>query len=199
MKRIKEWMIPMMVLFAACTGGTPVPKPRGFLRTDFPEKNYLTFDSSGFPYSFSYPDYAAVVPDRQSYRYEPFWVDVRMPAYNATLHLTYKPVRNNLSELLDDTYNFVYRHVIKADEIAETLFRNDEQKTHGFLYKIGGDVASAVQFYLTDSTRHFLRGSLYFMSTPNLDSLAPSIEFLTADIQHLMQTLKWKGRNNNKP
>ncbi|MDR2802426.1 MAG: gliding motility lipoprotein GldD [Prevotellaceae bacterium] len=192
MKRIKEWMIPMMFVFAACGGGAPVPKPHGYLRTDFPEKNYLLFDSLDYPYSFNYPDYAGIVPDRQSYRYEPYWINLRMPAYNATVHISYKRIRKNLPELLDDTYSFVYRHVIKADEIAETAFRNDEKKTYGFLYEIGGDVASSVQFYLTDSTRHFLRGSLYFMSAPNADSLAPSIAFLTADIQHLMQTLEWK-------
>ncbi|MDR3351230.1 MAG: gliding motility lipoprotein GldD [Prevotellaceae bacterium] len=193
MKRIKEWMLPMMVLFAACNGSAPVPKPRGYLRTDFPEKNYLAFDTPGFPYSFRYPDYATVEQDRRSYRFAPFWINLQMPAYNATLHLTYQPVRNNLPDLLEDTYKFVYRHVIKADEILETPFRNEAQKTHGFLYEIGGDVASSVQFYMTDSTRHFLRGSLYFMATPNVDSLSPAIVFLTADIRHLMQTLEWRN------
>ncbi|MDR0694236.1 MAG: gliding motility lipoprotein GldD [Prevotellaceae bacterium] len=192
MKRIREWMIPMVVLLAACNSSTPVPKPHGYLRTDFPDKNYRLFDSPDYPYSFGYPAYATIVPDRQSYRYEPYWINLRMPAFNATVHISYKRIRKNLPELLDDTYNFVYRHVIKADGITETPFRNDGQKTHGFLYEISGDVASSVQFYLTDSTRHFLRGSLYFMSTPNADSLAPSIAFLTADIQHLMQTMKWK-------
>jgi gliding motility-associated lipoprotein GldD len=191
MKQISVWII-LVVLFAACNSSAPLPKPRGYLRTDFPEKTYRLFDSAGYPYRFSYPDYAAIVPDKQSYRYEPYWVNLHMPACNATIHISYKRVRNNLPELLDDTYNFVYRHVIKADEITETLFRNDAQQAYGFLYEIGGDVASSMQFYVTDSTRHFLRGSLYFMSSPNIDSLAPSIAFLTADIQHLMQTLEWK-------
>lgn len=192
MKRISEWLIPVMVLLAACNGGVPVPKPHGYLRTDFPDKNYQLFDLPDYPYSFDYPAYATVVPDRQSYRYEPYWINLRMPAFNATLHISYKRIRKNLPELLDDTYNFVYRHVIKADGISERPFRNDDRKTYGFLYEIGGDVASSVQFYLTDSTRHFLRGSLYFMSAPNADSLSPSIDFLTADIRHLMQTVKWK-------
>ncbi|MDR2683595.1 MAG: gliding motility lipoprotein GldD [Dysgonamonadaceae bacterium] len=192
MKQISAWMILLAVLFAACHNSAPLPKPHGYLRTDFPEKKDRLFDSTGYPYRFSYPDYARMVPDKQSYRYEPYWVNLQMPAYNATIHISYKRVRNNLPELLDDTYTFVYRHVIKADEIVETPVRNEEQRSYGFLYEIGGDVASSVQFYVTDSIRHFLRGSLYFMSTPNMDSLAPSIAFLTADIQHLMQTLEWK-------
>ncbi|MDR1406387.1 MAG: gliding motility lipoprotein GldD [Prevotellaceae bacterium] len=192
MKRIDGWLAAAAILLAACNGTVPVPKPHGYLRIDFPEKNYRTFDSAGYPYRFGYPSCAAVVPDKQSYRYEPYWINLHFPACNATIHISYKRIRNNLPELLDDAYHFVYRHAIKADEIAETPFRNEMKKTYGFLYEISGDVASPVQFYVTDSTRHFLRGSLYFMSTPNSDSLAPSVAFITADMQHLMQTLEWK-------
>jgi gliding motility-associated lipoprotein GldD len=197
MKPIKGSLyIVAMGLFlwtAACSGSVPVPKPRGYLRTDFPEKIYRTFDSAGYPYRFDYPAYAAIVPDKQSYRYEPWWVNLKVPAYQATVYISYKRIQKNLPALLDDTYNFVYRHVIKANEITETPVLNHEKKVYGFLYEIGGDVASSVQFYVTDSTRHFLRGSLYFMVTPNSDSLTPSIAFLTADIQHLIQTLEWNN------
>jgi gliding motility-associated lipoprotein GldD len=192
MKRISGWLLPVAALLLACHPNVPVPKPRGYLRTEFPEKTYRPFDSTGYPYRFHYPTYAAAVPDRQSYRYEPYWLNLHIPTCNATVHLSYKRIRENLPDLLNDTYAFVYRHVIKADEITETPVRNEAKKTYGFLYEISGDVASSVQFYLTDSTRHFLRGSLYFMASPNADSLAPAIAFLTADIQHLMQTLEWK-------
>jgi gliding motility-associated lipoprotein GldD len=177
---------------AACSQTTPTPKPRGYLRTDFPEKQYQWFDSTGFPYRFAYPVYAHVVADRQSPRYEPYWVNVQMPRYRATIHLSYKRIKNNLPALLDDTHGFVYRHVIKADAISERPFERHDATVYGMLYELGGDVASSVQFYATDSTRHFLRGSLYFLVTPNADSLAPAIAFLTADIQYLMQTLEWK-------
>ncbi len=197
MKRIKKFyglfavigLLPLIIM--ACSNPF-VPKPRGYMRVDFPEKTYRPFDSTGYPYRFDYPAYARIVPDKQSYKYEPYWVNVKMPGYQATVHISYKQVRNNLPELLDDTYNFVYRHTIKAEEITERQLRDDAKKIYGLLYEIDGDVASSVQFYVTDSTRHFLRGSLYFMATPNVDSLAPSIAFLTEDIKHIIETLEWK-------
>ena len=176
----------------ACNGAPNVPKPRGYMRADFPEKQYQVFDAAGFPYRFEYPQYATIAVDTQSYNYEPFWINLQIPQHHATIHISYKKIQKNLSGLLDDTHNFVYRHVIKAEAISEMPYLNDEQKVYGMLYELDGNVASAVQFYTTDSTRNFLRGALYFSATPNADSLAPSIAFLTKDIQHLMETLEWK-------
>ncbi|MDR0729990.1 MAG: gliding motility lipoprotein GldD [Prevotellaceae bacterium] len=176
----------------ACGGGMGVPKPRGYIRIDFPEKEYRMFDSADYPYRLAYPTCGYVAPDTQSYRYEPYWVNIRMPRYNATIHISYKRVQKNMPALLDDTHNFVYRHVIKADAITETPFVHADAKVYGMLYEIGGNVASSVQFYATDSLRHFLRGSLYFFTPPNADSLAPSIAYLTQDIVYLMQTIEWK-------
>jgi gliding motility-associated lipoprotein GldD len=185
----------LLLLFAAaCSGGAVVPKPRGYLRTDFPEKTYQTFDSAGYPYRFEYPAYARIVPDTQSHRYEPYWINMQLPDYNATLHISYKHIQNNLTELLDDTHSFTYRHGIKAETISEMPFVHEAKNVFGLLYEVDGNVASAVQFYATDSVRHFLRGSLYFMATPNIDSLMPSIAFLTADVEHLMQTMEWSPR-----
>jgi gliding motility-associated lipoprotein GldD len=180
------------IFLCACSGKPLTPKPHGYLRVDFPEKQYRLFDTTGFPYRFACPTYARIVPDRQSHAREPYWINIQLPACNATLHISYKQIHNNLNELLNDTHNFVYRHVIKADAISERPFENETQKVSGFLYELGGEVASPVQFYATDSTKNFLRGSLYFMATPNADSLAPSITFLLSDIEHLMETLEWK-------
>jgi gliding motility-associated lipoprotein GldD len=162
------------------------------MRTDFPEKQYQLFNPAGYPYRFAYPADGRIVPDTTSYRHEPYWINLKMPHYNATVHISYKRVQGNLPELLDDTYSFVYRHVIKADAISTTLFENREKNVYGILYELDGDVASPVQFYATDSVRHFLRGSLYFFNTPNADSLAPYIAFLTRDIEYLMHTTEWK-------
>jgi len=85
----------------------------------------------------------------------------------------------------------VKNHITKADAINELVINNKEQRTYGILYDLKGNTASAVQFYITDSTRHYLRGSLYFESEPNADSLAPVIEFFREDIIHLIETLKW--------
>ncbi len=168
------------------------PKPHGYIRIDMPEKNFQKFDAPDYPYTFEYPAFGQIVPDTASRGWEPYWINIQFPEYKATLHISYKKVNKNLAEILDDTYSFVYRHVIKADAIIENPFVNRENKTYGMLYEIGGPAASTVQFYLTDSTANFLRGALYFNVTPNRDSLNPYIDYFTEDIQYLMQTLTWK-------
>jgi hypothetical protein len=47
-------------------------------------------------------------------------------------------------------------------------------------------------FTVTDSTRHYLRGALYFNSEPRLDSIQPVLTFLKKDVDVLIKTLKWK-------
>ncbi len=181
----------LFIVLATACGNPPAPKPEGLLRVDLPERNYRTFDSTGYPYRFQCPGYANITADTQDLHYERYWINLKLPA-DATLHISYKRVNNNLPELLDDTHNFVYRHVIKADAITETPFAHPSKKVYGLLYEIGGDAASSVQFYATDSTRHFLRGALYFQRTPDHDFLAPIISYYTTDIIQLIETLEWK-------
>ncbi|MCL2097985.1 MAG: gliding motility lipoprotein GldD [Bacteroidales bacterium] len=184
--------ILFFVLLSACNNSS-TPRPNGYMRIDLPEKAYRLFDSTGYPYRFECPAYAQIIPDTESYNYEPFWINMKLPA-KATLHLSYKKVNNNLTAMLDDTDNFVYRHVVKADAIIESTFQIKDRKVFGIIYEIGGNAASSVQFYATDSSRHFLRGALYFNETPNHEFLAPMIKYYTADIFHLLETLVWKQK-----
>jgi gliding motility-associated lipoprotein GldD len=186
---VKSWCVLLFGTLASC-GSPPLPKPEGYLRIDFPEKAYRVFDSVPYPYRFECPVYASLTPDNDSHSGEPYWLNMKLPL-NATVHISYKRVNNNLSDLIDDTYKFAYRHVIKADAISETLIRDDGH-VQAMLYEIEGDAASSVQFYATDSVRHFIRGALYFMETPNYAYLLPAITYYTADITHLIETLQWK-------
>jgi gliding motility-associated lipoprotein GldD len=86
----------------------------------------------------------------------------------------------------------VKNHITKADAINEQLINDVGNRIFGILYDLKGNTASAVQFYVTDSVKHYLRGSLYFESEPNADSLAPVIDFFREDVIHLIETLKWK-------
>ncbi|GHU95502.1 gliding motility lipoprotein GldD [Bacteroidia bacterium] len=176
----------------ACTPTVSV-KPRGYYRIDLPaEKNYTPFAPQKYPYSFEIDAAAQIVPD-SSPDAEPFWVDVVYPQYNAKIHISYKNLQHNsLARLVEDVHYMVYKHTVKADEITEQAFENEARSTLGFLYDIGGDAASNLQFYLTDERRHFLRGALYFDVHPNRDSLQPVILYITQDIQHLMETLQWQ-------
>jgi gliding motility-associated lipoprotein GldD len=188
---MKFRLLYFLLLSMAACGNPPAPRPEGYLRIDLPEKHYRLFDSVAFPYRFECPVYARVTPDVASHNHEPYWLNIALPE-KATLHFSYKKVKNNLPELLDDAHKFVYRHVIKAGAITETPIYHREKKTYGMLYEISGEAASSVQFYATDSVRHFVRGALYFMETPNYAYLAPMISYYTLDIEHLIETLQWK-------
>ncbi|MBP1674669.1 MAG: gldD, partial [Bacteroidetes bacterium] len=85
-------------------------------------------------------------------------------------------------------------HINKADAINELVINDKESNVFGILYDLKGNTATSVQFYVTDSTNHYLRGSLYFESEPNADSLAPVIDFFREDIIHIIETLKWKEK-----
>ena len=106
----------------------------------------------------------------------------------------YKDINNNFDGLMDQSYKMnVKNHISKADAIKEQVISNQENKVFGILYDLKGNTASAVQFYVTDSVKHYLRGSLYFAAEPDADSLEPVINFFRGDIVHLIETLKWKN------
>ena len=174
------------VFFLSGCGDTPMPKPRGYFRIDLPERNYRAFDTT-FPYTFEYPVYARITPD-VSAKDEPYWINIDYPQFKGRIHLSYKNVNGNLSRYTEDAHELVMKHIPKASAIDEIRIDN-----HGLIYDIkGSGAASVYQFFLTDSTKHFVRGALYFSVLPNNDSLAPVIDFVKSDIQHMLETFRWK-------
>ena len=93
--------------------------------------------------------------------------------------------------MVNDAYNLTYKHTYKASYIEDSAIATPNN-VHGIMFKVGGDAATATQFFLTDTTKHFLRGALYFDATPNEDSLRPVNDFLQQDLQHIINTFKWK-------
>jgi gliding motility-associated lipoprotein GldD len=190
--RLTILLLPLLTL-CACDGDEDVfsPKPRGYFRIDFPEKNYQRYDST-CPFSFEVPAYSIVNKDRHA-NAEPCWLNLDFPQFKATVHLSYKSVQNNISTYLEDARAFAVRHQIKATGMNESVILRDSAKVYGLLYDIDGNTASSLQFYLTDSTQHFLRGALYFNAAPNTDSLKLIIQFLREDMLHLIKTTRWKN------
>lgn len=168
------------------------PKPRGYFRIDFPEKKYQTY-SSDCPYTFEFPVYAEVVPDRNRDA-KPCWLDVSYPGFNGRIHLSYQPVSSEkqFNQLTEDARTFAFKHTVKATAIDEAVISYPDRKVYGIYYSIGGNTASSVQFYLTDSTRNYLRGALYFNEEPRLDSIQPVLDFIKKDIDLMIKTFKWK-------
>lgn len=188
-KKILFLLISSFTILFSCSNPSN-PKQNEYFRIYFPEKSYLTYNSDA-PYSFDYPNYAIISKDSDA-NTEPFWININFPTYKASIHVSYKIIDNDLEELLEDSRTLVYKHVVKADAIEEILVTNNTSKVYGIIYRIKGNAASPAQFYLTDSTKHFLRGSLYFNVHPNKDSLAPVIDFLISDIDTLVNTFEWK-------
>ena len=192
-KNIFLTLFAVFFIFLTFTGCDQdyTPKPRGYFRIDFPEKAYTKFDTT-YPYSFEYPVYAKIVPDKRPTS-EPYWMNIDFPHYQGTIHISYKPVNENLTEFLDDSRAFVVKHIPKADAIEDSLIYRPEDRVFGLIYYINGtQAASPCQFFVTDSSSGFLRGALYFNVPPNNDSLAPVIDYILEDIRHMLKTFKWK-------
>ncbi len=168
-----------------------LPKPRGFFRIDLPEKSYVKVDTIE-KYSFECPQYAQVTPDPYSPD-EKNWVNIEMPQFKGSIHITHKPVDGNLSEYLEDVHTMVTKHLQKANGVRDSLIVNEEHNVYGLFIEMDGKgVATPMQFYLTDSTKNFVRGALYFNFKPDNDSMQPVINFIRQDIDHLINTLEWK-------
>ena len=170
---------------------TYLPKPRGYFRIDLPEKAYTRVDTIE-RYSFECPQYALVTPDPYSPN-EKNWVNIEMPQFKGSIHITHKPVNGNLSEYLEDVHTMVTKHLQKANGVSDSLIVNDEHHVYGLFIEMDGKgVATPMQFYLTDSTRNFVRGALYFNFKPDNDSMQPVINFIREDIDHMINTFEWK-------
>lgn len=195
MNILKTSLFICTVLISACGGSDAyVPKPRAFPRLDLPEISYKAFDSSGIPYSFEIPVYADMEKDTLNvYTRQPNWFNLNFKPFNATLHLTYYQFQgwNEFDSLIDDTRKLVNKHIQRAEDIIEEPFTSSGN-VKGMLFDIEGNTATNLNFYVTDSAKHFLRGALYFNSQAAADSTAPVFERMRKDVGHLIKTFRWK-------
>ncbi|HRE52790.1 MAG TPA: hypothetical protein PK339_15310 [Flavitalea sp.] len=184
----------IMIALSSCNSDYTI-RQRGYYRIDLPAQEYQLFDKPGYPYSFEYPVYSEVIQDTTFFDDKPenpYWINIDFPGLNGRIYISYKDLaRNQYDKLVDDAFKLTYKHTAKATAIRDSLMRTPHGIS-GVFFKVGGNAATARQFFVTDSVRHFLRGALYFDATPNADSLKPVNEFLEADMKHLINTLQWK-------
>jgi len=185
--------IAIMLTLTACHHNDYTPKPVAYLRFDFPEKSYCDYDTNALPFSFERANNSVVNIKRDNNREK--WVDVIYPQYKGYVFLSYKNLRGpeDLRAQVDTSYELMKQHFDFSTGVDEQRFVNPQDHVFAQTYTLkGSNVASTYQFWATDSTHHFLRGALFLDCTPNNDSLAPMIEYLQKDIEHLLETLKWK-------
>lgn len=190
--RLSLLLMLLSAVFPSCREDHS-PRPRGYYRIAFPSKSYRLLDKP-LPYSFLIPEYSIVTPDLLNLA-EKEWITLEIPANHAQIHISYKKIDHNLARLIEESRTLVYNHSGKASSIDEKLFLNPAAKTYGTMYTLKGNAASPMQFYLTDSVSHFLRGALYIKEIPNYDSLKPVIQFLSGDVIKLIESTKWESAN----
>ena len=183
-------------LLVACNSDYSAGKKKGYFHIDFPEKKYQPFDKPGYPYTFEYPVYANVIKDSTFFddKAGDWWINIDLPQFAGRIYISYKTIDavNKFDSLVRDGFKMAYKqHVDVSTGIEESRIQTPNN-VEGMYFSLGGNTATANQFFLTDSTRHFLRGALYFDAAPNADSLGIVNDFLKKDLEHLINTLKWK-------
>ena len=206
------------ILFSGCNS-TYTSKKKGYYKIDFPERKYVSFEKEGFPYSFEYPVYAQVIRDTtffDSNPENPYWINVDFPQFGGRIFLSYKIIGGkavykvkqadghykdstgiySFDKMVDDAFKLTNKNESIASSIKDSLMHT-QNNISGVFFRVGGNAATARQFFLSDTTKNFFRGALYFDVTPNADSLRPVLDFLQTDIEHLITTFKWRSANNN--
>ncbi|MGG9961714.1 hypothetical protein [Ferruginibacter sp. SUN106] len=205
------------MLLLSCNS-TYTSKKKGYFKVDFPERKYVTFQQEGFPYTFEYPDYAAIIKDStffDSNPENPYWINIDFPQFGGRVFLSYKIIGgkavyklkqangsykdstgiNRFDNMVSDAYNLTNKNQAITNSIKDSVMHTPNGVT-GIFFKVGGNAATAKQFFLSDTTKNFLRGALYFDVTPNADSLRPVQDFLQKDIEHMINTFRWTDKNN---
>jgi len=181
-------------LLVQCRPQEPYPKPRGYFRVEMPTKGYKDFNDAAFPFSFRYPQYGTITQDSNVVKEynNPYWINVYLPDFDATIYLSYRKIdtQTPFEVLVNESFKLSYKHDIKADYIKSPDIET-KQGYKGVYFTVGGDAASAYQFFISDEKQHFMRGSLYFNTTPNADSLRPMYNFLKEDLDTLIHSFQF--------
>lgn len=183
----------VMIMVAASCSKDYTPKPKGYNRIPLPDTAYRPLPDS-LPYKFEYSQYATLLKDTSWIRGK-HWVEINYPTLKANIHITYKKLMNSeqlLKEYLNDSYVLTAKHQIKANAINETIATTKDGKV-AVIAEIEGEVPSQFQFTMTDSSKNFLRGALYFNTQVQNDSLKPAINFMKKEMMRIVNTLEWKN------
>jgi len=196
MKKISFLISICILILLSCNSDYTAGKKKGYFRISFPEKKYQQFDMPGYPYTFEYPVYSNIIKDTTFFEDKAgdYWINIDFPRYGGRIHISYKPINaeNKFDSLVRDGFKMAYKQHVNVSTGIEDSVMMTPNGVEGIYFSLGGNTATANQFFLTDSTKHFLRGALYFNATPNADSLGVVNDFLKSDLKHLINTLKWK-------
>ncbi len=176
-------LLLLAATFMSCSED-PIPKPKGYLNLSYAATNYQKI-MPVCGYSFEISEESKISYDKRC------WAAIEYPNLKASVLLTYRPVTNNLKEMLLEAEKMTFEHTAMADAIHSVDYVDEERKVYATIYNVEGNAASNIQFKATDSNKHVLRGALYFNRKPNYDSIQPAVRYLEKDIIRLVETLEW--------
>ncbi len=179
------FLLIISLIFLSCND-VILPKPKAHLSLEYPKKKYKNLEILR-PYIFDVLEGTSVLEDKNN------WLKITYPKLKASIDITYRPIENNLEELLNEAEKLVFKHTVKAEQIIPKDFVNNKKRVFGSMYEITGNAASQIQFHVTDSTKNFIKGSLYFYVKPNYDSILPAVVYIKEDVLRLIETLEWKN------
>ena len=182
----------VLLVFACGSNDHYVPKPHAYPKLALPHKKYFQFENKDCPFTFQIPHYSIMLPDEDAKGKN--WYNLHFPTLNATLHFTYYQFKNwnEYDSLVADSRSLVNKHLQRAEDIIEEPVTNFNPKVPGLIFHIQGNTATNLNFFTTDSSKHFLRGALYFNKQTQADSIYPVYKFLEEDVNHLLETFTWK-------
>ncbi len=209
------FLLTCCLYFISCNAPY-VSKKRGYYAIELPERKYQAFDEPGFPYSFEYPVYAKIIQDTTYFDNNPensYWRNIDFPNFHARIFLSYKEIGgkalykikqangqykdsfalNIFDKMVADAFTLTNKNNVVSSSISDSLIHT-KNGISGVFFKVGGNAATSKQFFLSDTSKNFLRAALYFDVTPNADSLRPVQDFLQVDMDHLINTFKWKNK-----
>lgn len=185
---LKNALLACFAIVLISCGKDPLPKPSGELRLEYPAATYQR-SPDGCAYSFEYSTFAKLTDAEK----KPCWYYLTYPQMKAKVFITYFPIENNFSLHVKEAEKMVYDHTIRASAIDAQFFEYKDKKVYGNFYELKGQTASNLQFFITDSTRNFVMGYLYFNTRPKPDSLAPAVDYVKKDLMRLIDTFEWKN------
>ncbi len=181
----------LLFLLISC-GADYLPKPKGYNRIDLPERGFQSLQND-LPYSFEHSVNAIVEQDSFNLT-EKTRINLNYQSLGGKIHLTYFALETegkDIKTVINDVINLTAKHQIKAYGIEESMMVTPKGYT-ALVAELTGEVPTQFQFFVTDSTKNFLRGALYFNTAMKNDSLAPAIEYIKVDMVHLINTLEFK-------
>lgn len=183
------------LLFGCGQEELPVPKPRSYPRIDYPSRNPVQLGPEFCPFDFTFPDYATAEQKELFFDEQPAnpcWFDLYLAPFDGRIHFSYYPINSQADweQKRDQAFELAGFHNKRASNIREIRI-NASPELGGMIFDINGPAASPFQFFLTDTTQHFVRGALYFNTQARPDSLRPIIDFVVQDIQGMIESFDW--------